>query len=280
MLTVYADVHQFLQHNQARLEQEESANNLMLGICLRLRRFPERIQTPPLFFSVSEQGGELVAIQTPPHNLIVHAQGEAAPALAAALAAHLHAHGHNLPGVLGPNAAAGAFAAAWKAAHGCDVVTGMRQRIYELRQVIPPPQPPPGSMRPAQMSDSDLLAAWTAAFQAEALGDESRAGLVEATHNRIHDGDLFVWQDGGPVSCALKSRPTPHGATVGMVYTPPELRGRGYASACVAALSQLILDSGKQFCNLFTDLSNPVSNSIYQKVGYRAVCDYLEYHFV
>jgi predicted GNAT family acetyltransferase len=63
------------------------------------------------------------------------------------------------------------------------------------------------------------------------------------------------------------------------VYTPPEWRGKGYASACVAALSQLCLDSGYQFCMLYTDLANPTSNSIYQKIGYQPIGESREYRF-
>jgi predicted GNAT family acetyltransferase len=64
---------------------------------------------------------------------------------------------------------------------------------------------------------------------------------------------------------------TRHGIRVSFVYTPPELRGRGYASACVAAVSGRALASGKSFCTLYTDLANPTSNSIYQRVGYRRI---------
>jgi len=55
------------------------------------------------------------------------------------------------------------------------------------------------------------------------------------------------------------------------VYTPPAYRRRGYASACGAALSQLILDAGRRFCFLYTDLANPTSNQIYQQIGYEHV---------
>jgi len=64
------------------------------------------------------------------------------------------------------------------------------------------------------------------------------------------------------------------------VYTPPYFRGRGYASSCVAQLSQLILDKGFAKCVLYTDLANPTSNSIYMKMGYRAICDSLMLKFV
>jgi predicted GNAT family acetyltransferase len=73
--------------------------------------------------------------------------------------------------------------------------------------------------------------------------------------------------------------PTPNGIRVGPVYTPPHLRGRGYASACVAALSQELLDTGHKFCFLFTDLLNATSNHIYQVIGYQPIVDVDMYQF-
>ena len=62
------------------------------------------------------------------------------------------------------------------------------------------------------------------------------------------------------------------------VYTPPGQRGRGYAEACVHALSQHLRDSGYRAA-LYTDLANPTSNSIYRRIGYRAVAEVLRYRF-
>jgi predicted GNAT family acetyltransferase len=95
----------------------------------------------------------------------------------------------------------------------------------------------------------------------------------------IEEGRLFFWDDSGPVSMAGLTRPTPHGISVSFVYTPPELRGRGYASAVVGRLSQRCLEEGRDFCTLYTDLSNPTSNSIYQRIGYRALADVTDLHF-
>jgi predicted GNAT family acetyltransferase len=78
---------------------------------------------------------------------------------------------------------------------------------------------------------------------------------------------------------AARTRPTPRGESISYVYTPPEHRRRGYATAVVARLSQEILDEGKQFCSLYTDLSNATSNSIYRKIGYRPIADVIEMHF-
>ena len=92
-----------------------------------------------------------------------------------------------------------------------------------------------------------------------------------------------MWCDSAPgrmVSMAIWTGLTPHGVRIGMVYTPPQFRGRGYASNCVAALTRRLLDSGRSFCFLFTDLANPTSNKIYQAIGYRHVCDFRKILFV
>jgi hypothetical protein len=96
---------------------------------------------------------------------------------------------------------------------------------------------------------------------------------------KITDRQLYLWDDVGPVSMCAASRPTAHGIAVSLVYTPPELRRRGYARSAVAALSQDLLDEGWQLCTLFADLANPTSNHIYQEIGYTPVCDYDEYTF-
>jgi predicted GNAT family acetyltransferase len=96
---------------------------------------------------------------------------------------------------------------------------------------------------------------------------------------RIGRNELFLWVDGQPCSMAAWSGTTPNSVRIGFVYTPPGQRGRGYASACTARVSQQALDAGYRFCFLFTDLSNPTSNAIYQAIGYEPVCDVHDYLF-
>jgi hypothetical protein len=81
------------------------------------------------------------------------------------------------------------------------------------------------------------------------------------------------------VSIACRGQPTPNGARIGLVYTPPEYRRKGYASACVAGLSQTLLNQGHKYCFLFTDLANPTTNHIYQAIGYQPVGDWHNYCF-
>jgi predicted GNAT family acetyltransferase len=87
-----------------------------------------------------------------------------------------------------------------------------------------------------------------------------------------------LWDDGGPVSFAAFGNPTPNGIRIGPVYTPPELRRRGYASALVAELSTRLL-ADRRFCFLYTDLANPTANKIYERIGYQRVCESAEIVF-
>lgn len=282
-LTSYHKAADFLAVMQPLLEADEAANNLMLGIALRLAsgNVPPNWGAPYLAV-VTDQGDHVAAAaaMTPPFKLVVYGHGDVWQPAFEPLAHDLRSGGWYVPGVLGPSEISLAFAATWQTLMGHPYRPGMRQRVYELRRVAHRGDAP-GQLRAATTDDIDLLAAWALAFHHEALpGQMQPAEARDTVERRVAAGDLFVWQDNDDiVSMAARSRPMPHGITVNLVYTPPELRGRGYATACVAALSQRLLDSGYDFCCLFTDLSNPTSNSIYQRIGYRPVCDFNEYLF-
>ena len=91
---------------------------------------------------------------------------------------------------------------------------------------------------------------------------------------------LYILEDDDmPVTMAKISRELQTVCVVGLVYTPPYFRGKGYATSCVAAVSQFGLDKGFKKCVLYTDLANPTSNSIYMKIGYKPICDSIEIKF-
>lgn len=279
-LTRYQSAPAFLARAQAWLEQNEAANNLILGIAVRLAQHPDRIKQPPYLATV-EANGELVAaaVMTPPHRIVLYAAAGADPAPLRPLVDDLRAGGWSVPGVMAPSATSAAFAQLWSDATGRPHRPAMRERAYELRHVTPPAAVP-GALRPATEADLPLAAAWAYNFMRDAGLPGTEEQAREIAELRIADRDLFLWDDGGPVSMAAKTRHSTHGISISLVYTPAALRGRGYASACVAALSQQLLDAGWEFCALFTDLANPTSNDIYQRIGYRPVCDFNEYDFV
>ena len=282
ILRTFGSADEFLQEVRPALEVREAANSLMYGLALRLQRYPERIKIPPYFAAVnSARGLEAAAMMTPPHNLVVMSMdGGAAEEAFETIARDLSRDRWPVPGVLGPNQPALGFTRVWQrlTARGCTL--GIHERIYKLTQVIPPIQPP-GKMRLADSSEEELVANWLYEFHIEASSNEPTAlnDHREAAKNRLADQDMYLWEDTQPVAMAGWSRPTPNGICIGPVYTPERFRRRGYATALTAALSQALLDSGKRFVALFTNLANPVSNSIYQKIGYQAVCDFDLYRF-
>jgi hypothetical protein len=174
------------------------------------------------------------------------------------------------------------FARLWAARAGTEARTHVAQGLFALDQVEPVAEAP-GSMRDATETDRPLLVEWYVAFVAEALRDHPDPSRLEhmIDHRLAADGEgLVLWEDDGdPVSLAGYGGQTPNGVRIGPVYTPPDLRGRGYATALTAELSQRLLDSSRRFCFLYTDLANPTSNRIYERIGYRRVCESAEIRF-
>jgi predicted GNAT family acetyltransferase len=275
----YDNAADFLKNTQGDLEINEVANSLILGICRRLVEHPERIETPPLFKTVhDERGLALAAIMTPPFNLVLSGHRRKIGAAVRRLVEELVAEETTLPGVLAPSEEAETFARAWSDATGQSATISMRQRAFELREVKVS-RTTTGDLRPASADDLELVTQWCYGFMMDAFGEGDIDRAREIVELRIEDGAIYLWVEERPVSMAMKTRPTRQGISISFVYTPPELRKRGFATACVAELSRLLLESGREFCTLITDLSNPTSNHIYQEIGYRPVKNFDQYSF-
>jgi GNAT superfamily N-acetyltransferase len=191
---------------------------------------------------------------------------------AAVLASSLAHHGNSVPGVNAEEETARQFAAAWQATTGQPASVRQRMRLYRLERLNPPDPVPPGGPRIAGPADRGLLVAWFAAFGREA-GDTTVAA-DRTVDDRLSYGGLTLWEVAGrPVSLAGLTRMVAGQVRVGPVYTPPELRRRGFAGAVTAAVSKAALDAGAAEVLLFTDLANPTSNALYQRLGYRPVAD-------
>jgi predicted GNAT family acetyltransferase len=126
-----------------------------------------------------------------------------------------------------------------------------------------------------------MVVEWTNRFADEALIPANhREAFVRSWVALVTKGEQFLWEDGGrPVSMAALRGWTRHGVRIAAVFTPREARGHGYASACVAALSNHALAAGRRFCALLTDMANPTSNRIYESVGYEKLYEPLRYAF-
>lgn len=268
------DLLAFAQRVMPFLMEREAQHNVMLGLFAVLQVRPP---VEPPYLAWADRDGEVVgaALRTPPHRLLL-AHGSAPDAIEA-FATDLARQGNGLPGVLSGQDEATAFSVTWTRLTGKTVTDATHERLYRLSMVIPP-QPVPGRLREVTEADLDLVIDWWQAFATEAIEPTSRERAAQAVTVRYGVdpmvAGLWVWDvDGEPVSLAGHTGPTPSSIRIGPVYTPPEHRGKGYASAAVAQLSQHLLDLGFGYVTLFTDLENPTSNKIYQAVGFEPVCD-------
>ena len=280
------DVTEFLAAAGPYLRRERARNTVVLSVTETMRlnaaaaagkSFPAAGQAAsaglPLFGWWSDQAGAVAGafMHTPPFPVVLTA---VAPAAAAELAAVTMA----ARPVLGVNAypeVAAAFAGGWRAGgRGRRADVHRRQRLYRLAELAWPDPAPAGAARLAGDHQAPLTAAWFAAFAREVDDMGSGEDHSAVVREKISHGGVTVWEAGGEiVSIACNTVPVIGMVRIGPVYTPPELRGRGYASAATAALSQRLLKEGAEEVVLYTDLANPVSNSIYQRIGYQSVED-------
>jgi predicted GNAT family acetyltransferase len=279
-LVEFSDAFAFLAATQASLEENETVNNLLLGIANQVKEDPARYPGPPFLAAVLDENQRpiLCAVMTPPYPMIISAEGEFGDAINL-LQLHLEQNAIRISGVNGREDASDLFAERWGTLTGQKIKLDMSLRAYELRQVIPP-RIPEGTFRRASKDDSEAIIKFLTAMHDEVMGESEPKPKITTILKLIDQGKILAWELGGKlVTMAIKGRSTTHGRSVSGVYTPPEERKRGYASACVAMLSQEILDEGCEFVNLFTDLANPTSNAIYQAIGYRPLCDFHRYSF-
>lgn len=277
-----ADPDAFLAVAGEFLGRREAEHNLLFGICSAVRAMPG-VFGPGLqaFWTVRDASGTVVGagLRTPPHNAVLSMADD--PAAVDALADALR--DEPLPGVVGPKAEAARFSSRWSALAGSAARVEIAERIFRLERLVPPSRPASGSWRVVQERDRGLLALWLVAFSDEATPGAPPLDDPLAIADRWIAGIGrvgYAWEDGGEVvSLVGAGGETPNGIRIGPVYTPPERRGRGYATSLTAAATQDQLDRGRRFVFLFTDLANPTSNRIYRSIGFEPVCDVDQYRF-
>jgi predicted GNAT family acetyltransferase len=262
---IHNHIESYISSVSSVLEENEAENSLLLGLLGRVQcdSSPSSLLLAEIKWSDTTIGAAFYSGK----NLILSRDVEAA---IEPLIANLTTRQMNVPGVVGPAEVVEAFHTSWAHARQCRAMLSMEQGIYQLTRIVCPATVP-GRMRSMTERDIDLIAEWLQSFHVEAVPQEvvTREEAQRSAETRPHGGMTFLWDlDGTCVAMASLARPTRRGITINGVYTPPQYRRHGYATALVAAVSAEGLSRGKEFCTLYTDLLNPTSNSIYQKIGY------------
>lgn len=261
----FKDVHEFLSQSKSILYKKEAEYNLLLGLA-EFRAKNAQVEDKNIYLQI----GDAYAMATD-KNIIISAMSSSK---IKELVDYLNQHQIKVPGVVGPSIESETFAQVYGKLNNLNYRIAMDQKIYQLDQIIPA-RPTDGYLKVVNDEYLDIYSDWFLKFIEEALPNEPSTleeGRKFMAH-KIARQDLFVWFNaaGKPVALNMTNRPTENGVAISFVYTPKEERGKGYASAVVAETSQRMFDSGKKFCMLYTDVTNPTSNGVYQKIGYKEI---------
>jgi GNAT superfamily N-acetyltransferase len=272
------DVEEFRRVADRYLARDAARNTVLLTVTESLRRGGGGggvSQDSALFGWWREADGAEVTgafMRTPPQPPFL---GPMSDSVAKELAAVLRAvdAAPEVSGVRGETPAAEAFADAWTGGAG-NWRTAEGMRLFRLGELTPVRPAPVGRARLAVTADVPLVARWMIAFDVDVHESVTR-DYTEVAAQRIAEERLLLWEmDGEPVSMAGRSLLIAGQMRIAPVYTPPPLRGRGYAGAVTAAVSRNALDAGAEQVLLYTDTANPTSNALYQRLGYRHIADY------
>jgi len=281
----YENVEEFYNVAYPFLLKHEAENNLPLAILISLKKSKNYYEEekPLLFSLINNKELELIALRTPPHDLLISYTDNLEHINA--LVDELFKRKEKLPGVLSFKEAADTFANLWCEKNSLKCNLFRKERVFKLERVS---KVCLGDRHfsVASKAHQTLVLKWVEEMMREALIDvtdevidqSKKTFAKEFEENR--SSFYLLFDDSEPISMVRKAGKTPNGNFVNYVYTPLSLRRKGYATECVAKLSKKLLEEGNKYCFLFTDLSNPTSNSIYQKIGYRPVIDENHYKFL
>ena len=276
----FEDARGFRDAIQPLIGPTEARHNLVHGILGTLVDDPPVIDEHRLWLVDRDTAVVSAAVRTPPRNLILCDGAD--PEAMAELAAGIASEPERLPGVLGNRPSVDWFVDAWSEVTGDDATPIREQGLFALEAVVPQPWPP-GAPRLATTGDAELLVEWLEEFVIEVMPElppDRERFATDATRliEQRRGAGAWLWdRDGVVVSLSVHGNPTPHGMRIGPVYTPPAHRGQGHATALVAHQSEQLLASGHRDCFLYTDLANPTSNAIYERIGYRQIATAVDY---
>ena len=280
---IYSDVKEFYQVTYKILARHEAQNLIPLGNIIIGNTGSDKTgwRDPAKWFmvTVSDDTGILItAVMTPPYNLTLYeTDNQPAEGALNCLIEGIRQAGVSIGGVMTESGLANRFTDAYTAVINVKHTVRQNMRIHELVK-IKIIAPPIGRVRLASEKDLAFLPYWLEGFNSDCFhGPYSIDNDLERYSHEVSTKRLYILEDSGtPVSMAMITREMQTVCGIGFVYTPPYFRGKGYATACVTAVSRVVLERGYKKCVLYTDLANPISNSIYRKIGYEPICDALD----
>ena len=272
-VTRHSDPDAFLAAAAPMAARGQASASFFTGWAHAMKRTPPAADVRIYLATVRDGATYGVAIRRDDGPVII---GQSDVAAATAFADDLAQDGPGLQGVVGALPAAEAFAERWQQVTGRTRRLRVRLRQHALVEVSDVPAAP-GAPRTATEADTEWLIEGQCAFVAEVGVPDPPERMRALLPKRVLRGEYRIWDHDGRVAFAGFSDAAPDFARIAPVYTPPEYRGRGYATSLVARMSKELLARGKRSLFLTTDIANPTSNAIYARIGFRAEND--DWHF-
>lgn len=272
----YSQASEYLAATQQWLIEKELEHNLILGISNAIIASGES-NPNHVFVNVIENQQVLASSMKTASRAIIANFSKDDEAIKM-LAEYYQETSMALDGVVGEQSIAKAFSKYY----GKDQIAETGLLVHQLHS-LNPIKFAHGEIIVATQDHFNFVCGWTHKFERDALIDppKSKEEIARSTQRWIDAGQIFFWViDEVIVSMAAIVRTTAHVGIVGLVYTPASLRGNGFATALVHAVSETILKQGYASCGLFTEKSNPTSNKIYHRIGYVPIAEFSEITFL
>lgn len=265
----------FLNKYETWLRRKTLENSLILGV---LRGCKIGIYKNPLFFIVVENEKTLLlSMRTPSKNLII--SGDGSKETFEALARFLVKEGIEIPWAIGSSGKVKGFLDFYGGLTNKEFVFDKKTNIYSLTKVIMP-ENIEGKLVLATQDDLEFLAKCKYDFNRDILPEEHHLTMEEARDKKaknINEKNVAVWKVNGENVAEIVFDNLEYMSHIRDVYTLPEFRKRGYASAMTAKISQMLLDKGCDSVCLFADADDSTSNGVYQRIGFNHVTNSAAY---
>jgi len=280
----YETARTFLNNNENILLEHEAVSQLILFNAYQ--NLTTSVSGKCMFGAVlEEENTVLLFCNVEPYSLVIYIASQDKDTVNAAsitVADFLTDNHISITGIIAKNGVCQSFITQYKKSISCNFNEIRGMDIMEIRKVNEI-KPVDGIHRTAVNAESKLITDWMIQFQIEALASEMdyEVALKKVT-NLINNNKIFVYEniEHRIVSMATATRKLIHGMAISYVFTPEEFRGKGYAAANIYYLSKELLESGYEFCTLFADKKNLVSNRAYEKVGYIGMEENYEYRIL
>ncbi|MEW8995535.1 GNAT family N-acetyltransferase [Clostridium sp.] len=280
-VVIYDRVEDFLKENEELLLKKEAVNQLILFNAYTNRE--KDADNDVLFGRVEDEVGvSLIFCNVSPYNLLINSLKEKDDNAIKVLVDYLIENKIDIRGINSNKKVCEKFIDYYEEKTKCKFHERLAMDVMELRRLNQVTLPK-GYFREATEKDLDLIIDWHIKFAKEALNEDTVVeDFIEKLVIRIRNGAIYIFEDENhiPVSMAAFTKQLDKGISVSLVYSDSSKRGMGYGVAVVYNLSKLYLERGNEFCSLFVDKRNPVSNGVYAKIGYKIIEDNFDYRIV